>query len=128
MRNLASDFRLHTLEDQTFGETVYIPFRGCGVGGDQTDARMKDGGHACAFARGATADVRRFAPPTRARFELALGNAIDEEIEHRFRSALDLAFRHAPARKMSVDVHAGKTVDQRAAGDLHLLQVRAAEL
>src|ERR1700744_2610119 len=78
--------------------------------------------------RGATADVSRFAHPTRVRFDLSLRDAFDEEIEHRFRSALDLAFRDAPARKMSVDVHAGESVDQRAAGDLHLLQVRAAEL
>ena len=34
----------------------------------------------------------------------------------------------APARKMTVDVHPGKAVDQRAAGDLDLLQVHWTQL
>ena len=53
---------------------------------------------------------------------------VDEEVEDPFRRPLGLGVRHAPARKMAVDVHPGKAIDQRAAGDLHPLQVRRAQL
>ena len=38
---------------------------------------------------------------------------------------VDLALRHPPARKVTVDIHARKAVDQGPAGDLHPLQVGA---
>src|SRR6202163_4811550 len=57
-----------------------------------------------------------------------LCDAFDEEIDDRFRGALGLRVGDAPARKMSVDVHPRKAVNQSAAGDLDLLQIRRAQL
>ena len=56
------------------------------------------------------------------------GAPLDEEIEDRFRGPLGLGAAYPPARKMTVDVHPGKAIDQRPAGDLHLLEVGRAEL
>src|SRR5712691_11984838 len=56
------------------------------------------------------------------------GNARDEQIEDRLGGALGFGYGDTPARKMTVDVHPGKAVNQRAAGDLDPLQVGDAQL
>src|SRR3954468_23924200 len=55
-----------------------------------------------------------------------LGDAVDEQVDDGLRSrggVLD-----APTGKVAVDVHAGKAVDQRPAGDLHQLEVTRTQL
>ena len=51
-----------------------------------------------------------------------------KEIEDRLGGLLGLAGGHPPARKMAVDIHPGKAIDQRPAGDLDLLEVHGAQL
>src|SRR5580693_2075723 len=55
-------------------------------------------------------------------------DAADENVENGLRHAFDLGLSNAPARKVAVDVHAGKAIDKCAAGDLDLLQLARAEL
>ena len=50
-------------------------------------------------------------------------DAADENAENGHRHAFDLGFGDAPAREVTVDVHSGKAIDQRTAGDLDLLQL-----
>src|SRR4029079_11711051 len=56
------------------------------------------------------------------------GDPLDKKIEDRLSSPLRLGGAHPPPRKMTVDVHPGKAVDQRPTGDLHLLEVDRTEL
>src|SRR5438094_3081847 len=56
------------------------------------------------------------------------GDALDEEVEDRLSGLLGLGTSDAPARKMAVDIHPSKAIDQRPAGDLDLLEVRRPEL
>src|SRR3954471_6173432 len=53
---------------------------------------------------------------------------VDKEIDDRLRDPFRLRPGDAPARKMTVDVHSGKAIDQRAAGNLNRFQVGGAEL
>ena len=57
-----------------------------------------------------------------------LGDPLDEEIEDRLGGPLGLGAGHPPARKMAVDIHPGKAIDQRPPGDLDLLEVRRSQL
>src|SRR5215472_1895114 len=82
------------------------------------------GGHEC--ARPAEA-LTKAASPATAR-GLALRNPVDEQVDHGFRHPVDLALRNPPAREMTVDLHPGKAIDQRPAGNLHLLEVGGAKL
>src|SRR6266536_5643927 len=53
---------------------------------------------------------------------------VDEEIDDFLGRVRDIGVSDAPTRKVAIDVHARKAVDQRAAGDLRFLQVGRAEL
>ncbi len=55
-------------------------------------------------------------------------DALDEQVDDRLGGGLGVGIRHAPARKMTVDVHPRKAVDQRAGRRSHLLQVDRAQL
>src|SRR2546429_8112956 len=57
-----------------------------------------------------------------------LGDSLDKEVEDRLGGLLGLGACDAPARKMAVDIHPGKAIDQCPAGDLDLLEVHSAEL
>src|SRR5258705_11560716 len=57
-----------------------------------------------------------------------LGNALDEKVEDGLGGLLGLGACDAPARKMAVDIHPGKAINQCPAGDLDLLEVLGAEL
>src|ERR1700742_5231028 len=48
---------------------------------------------------------------------LDLPNPFDEQVDHRPRHPVGLAFRHAPAREMAVDLHPREAIDQGTAGD-----------
>src|SRR5881397_1746161 len=57
-----------------------------------------------------------------------LGDSLDKEVEDRLGGLLGLGACDAPARKMAVDIHPGKAIDQRPAGDLDPLEIRRPEL
>ncbi len=50
-------------------------------------------------------------------------DAVDENVENGLGRVFDLGVSDAPAREVAVDVHSGKTIDQRTACDLDLLQL-----
>src|SRR2546423_7034133 len=57
-----------------------------------------------------------------------LGDSLDKEVEDRLGCLLSLGACDAPARKMAVDIHPGKAIDQRPPGDLDPLEIRRPEL
>ena len=56
------------------------------------------------------------------------GDPLDKEVDDRLRRPCGLRACDAPAREMTVDVHSGKAINQRAAGDLDRFQVPGTEL
>ena len=55
-------------------------------------------------------------------------NSLDKEVDDRLGGLFGFGAVHTPARKMPVDVHPRTAIDQRATGDLDLLQVQRAKL
>lgn len=56
------------------------------------------------------------------------GDALDEEVEDRLGGHRRFALRDTPARKVPIDVHAGKAIDQSTAGELDPFQVGRVQL